>query len=140
MTRFSTLLLAVCSLAVYATALPVAEVHEFERRAISQSLMNDFEWYVKYASGAYQLFCPVPNGQTLVKQVIPHTSHPPILVQMWLTPFVPSSLMNLRQTRRATSRGTTRAKKSSSRSVGASNCRTSSPVRNCKASGSSTHF
>ena len=83
MTRFSTLLLAVCSLAVYATALPVAEVHEYERRAISQSLMNDFEWYVKYASGAYQLFCPVPNGQTLVKQVIPpHTSHPPILAQM----------------------------------------------------------
>ena len=78
MTRISTLFLAVCSLAFYATALPIAEVHEYERRAISQSLMNDFEWYVKYASGAYQLFCPVPNGQTLVKQVIPHThlTHP----------------------------------------------------------------
>lgn len=40
-----------------------------ERRAISQSLMNDLERYVQFASGAYQLFCPAPLGTTLVKSV-----------------------------------------------------------------------
>lgn len=67
--RVSASLLAVSSLIVSATPLPTASVHDYEKRAISQSLIDDFEWYVKYASGAYQLFCPVPNGKTLVSQV-----------------------------------------------------------------------
>lgn len=49
-----------------AASLPTSEL---SKRVIPQSLMDDFEWYVKYASGAYQPACPHPNGNELVKQV-----------------------------------------------------------------------
>lgn len=55
-----------CTLFVTVASLPTPELN---KRVISQSLMDDLEWYVKYASGAYQLLCPIPNGKELVKQV-----------------------------------------------------------------------
>lgn len=69
LSRFVASLLVVSSLAASSCALPTTGVYGLEKRAISQSLIDDFEWYVKYASGAYQLFCPVPNGKELVTQV-----------------------------------------------------------------------
>ncbi|KAL5510976.1 hypothetical protein ACEPAG_3695 [Sanghuangporus baumii] len=59
-TRFLLPLVALAN-AVVATPSP-----HIERRAISQSLMDDLERYVRYASGAYQLWCPVPAGLSLV--------------------------------------------------------------------------
>ena len=49
-------------------ALPTVEA-SIKKRAISQELMDDFMWYIKYASGADQIECLYPNGQTLVTQV-----------------------------------------------------------------------
>lgn len=64
MHRFIALFL--CALLVTVASLPTPELN---KRVISQSLMDDLGWYVKYASGAYQLLCPIPNGKELVKQV-----------------------------------------------------------------------
>lgn len=41
-----------------AASLPTSELN---KSVILQSLMDDFEWYVKYASGAYQPACPRPK-------------------------------------------------------------------------------
>ena len=54
------------ALAVAALASPVAHI---EKRAISQSLMDEFKHYVQFASGAYQIICPAPLGTTMVKTV-----------------------------------------------------------------------
>lgn len=54
------------ALAMAVLALPAIS-GPLERRAISQSLMDDFERYVQFASGAYQIFCPAPLGTTLVQ-------------------------------------------------------------------------
>ncbi|PFH50300.1 hypothetical protein AMATHDRAFT_75703 [Amanita thiersii Skay4041] len=59
--RISTALLPL--LAVSVVGSPVATI---EKRAVSQSLFNDLVFYFKYASSAYQLVCPNPNGNTLV--------------------------------------------------------------------------
>lgn len=64
MHRFIALLL--CALCMMAASLPTSELN---KSVILQSLMDDFEWYVKYASGAYQPACPRPNGKELAKQV-----------------------------------------------------------------------
>ncbi|KAI5117183.1 hypothetical protein M0805_008162 [Coniferiporia weirii] len=60
-TRF---IVQVVSLAASVLAVPAP----VQRRSISQSLMDDFERYVQFASGAYQLFCPAPLGTTLITQ------------------------------------------------------------------------
>ncbi|KAI5120004.1 hypothetical protein M0805_008465 [Coniferiporia weirii] len=57
-------LVQVFSLAVTVLAVPSS----VQRRSISQSLVDDFERYVKFASGAYQLFCPAPLNTTLINQ------------------------------------------------------------------------
>ena len=56
-------------LAALATAVFAAPAAHIEKRAISQSLMDDFKRYTKYASGAYQIWCPVPAGLAKVKTV-----------------------------------------------------------------------
>lgn len=53
------------SLGISVFAVPASLVS----RSISQGLMDQFERFVQFASGAYQLFCPAPLGTTLVTQV-----------------------------------------------------------------------
>lgn len=125
---FAATLLVVSSLAISSVALPTTGVYGLEKRAISQSLIDDFEWYVKYASGAYQLFCPVPNGKVLVTQV---RSLDLVLLITWeITHDIePPSSASRPQTHRDISLEMIRGKKSSSPSAAVFNSRTSLQVR-----------
>lgn len=77
-------LLALLSLHAYGSvALPVVPV-ELESRAdgIAQSTYDNLVRYAKFSSAAYQLVCPRPLGNTLVKSVSPlytYYSYPPRL-------------------------------------------------------------
>ncbi|KAH8825149.1 alpha/beta-hydrolase [Flagelloscypha sp. PMI_526] len=51
-----------------AFAVPIIE-HELSKRAVSQSLFDELKNYFKYASSAYSITCPKPNGNTLVKLI-----------------------------------------------------------------------
>ena len=50
-------------------ARPTAISQALAKRAISQSLLDDFVRYTNYSSGAYLSACPNPLGNTLVLQV-----------------------------------------------------------------------
>ena len=52
-----------------ATMVLATGAAHIQRRAISQSLMDDFTRYIKFAVGADQPVCPSPVGTTLVTAV-----------------------------------------------------------------------
>lgn len=63
-------LLSVVAFVALAVATPTNLTPSLlQKRSISQDLLDDFVRYTKYSSGAYQLVCPRPLGNTLVVQV-----------------------------------------------------------------------
>ncbi|KLO05078.1 alpha/beta-hydrolase [Schizopora paradoxa] len=61
-------LLAVAAFVLWAEATPASITPALGKRSISQDLLDDFVRYTKYSSGAYQVLCPSPLGNTLVVQ------------------------------------------------------------------------
>lgn len=68
--QYTMFLLQLCAVIVALTGFARGAVlPAVQKRSVSQSLMDDFIRYTKYSSGAYQVVCPSPLGNTLVVQV-----------------------------------------------------------------------
>ncbi|KAF8983310.1 Alpha/Beta hydrolase protein [Cyathus striatus] len=66
--RFSSIFVALFS-ALSVVASPLRDLTKLDKQAISQDTFNDLVFYFQYASSAYSLVCPKPNGNTLVTMI-----------------------------------------------------------------------